>query len=108
MTKNTEVKKERKSGTLIVRMSEREREILDRKISESGAKSGAEYIRDYVINSNPKQKLVISPEVWKFVIAFDQVAMLCAMEIKEGPEKNQIIDALLKMKEQLLPGVRAY
>lgn len=53
--------KERKEGTLIIRLSKSEREIIEAKVQEAGYKAAGAFVRDYIVNCQPKAK--ISPNV---------------------------------------------
>lgn len=49
--------KERKEGTLIIRLSKSEREIIEAKVQEAGYKAAGAFVRDYIVNSKPKAKV---------------------------------------------------
>lgn len=49
--------KERKEGTLIVRLSKTEREIIEAKVQEAGYKAAGAFVRDYIVNCTPKAKI---------------------------------------------------
>jgi hypothetical protein len=49
--------KERKDGTLIIRLSKTEREVIEAKVQEAGYKSAGAFVRDYIANCTPKTKV---------------------------------------------------
>lgn len=53
---------EKKSSTLIVRVNEEERAIIDQKVKEAGYKSASAYVRDYIAREQPKAKAEINPK----------------------------------------------
>jgi hypothetical protein len=49
--------KERKEGTLIIRLSKSEREIIEAKVQVAGYKATGAFVRDYIVNCTPKTKV---------------------------------------------------
>lgn len=49
--------KERKEGTLIIRLSKSEREVIEAKVQEAGYKAAGAFVRDYIVNCTPKTKV---------------------------------------------------
>lgn len=49
--------KERKEGTLIIRLTKSEREIIETKVQEAGYKAAGAFVRDFIVNCKPKTKV---------------------------------------------------
>ena len=49
--------KERKEGTLIIRLSKSEREAVEATVKEAGYKAAGAFVRDYIVNCTPKTKV---------------------------------------------------
>ena len=55
-------KKERKTGTIIIRVNNEERKVIDEKVATAGYESASAYVRDYIARETPKLKTEISPK----------------------------------------------
>jgi hypothetical protein len=107
-TEGKKAQKERKTGSIMLRLSDREREILERKRDEAGAKSSAEFIRDYVINAQPKQRKLVIPDVLLLQNEFDYLAQTIMGPLPECKVKDDIRRHLSVIQEKILPSIRQY
>ncbi|HDZ55283.1 MAG TPA: hypothetical protein ENI17_07940 [Pseudomonas xinjiangensis] len=55
-------KKQRKTGAIIIRVNDEERQVIDDKVAAAGYKSTSAYVRDYIAREKPKLKTEISPK----------------------------------------------
>ncbi|MNC42244.1 hypothetical protein D3C75_910530 [compost metagenome] len=81
----------KKDKSLLIRMSADERAIFDERLKASGYKAAGAFVRDYVINSNPKRKYVIIPQAQK---ASEHLCELAQM-VMDGEEKEILIKKIV-------------
>ncbi len=79
--------KRAKDGSFIVRVSLEERQKIQEKVDEAGYKSASAFVRDYIANSKPKQKVSISLDV----MSFQKELMNLASMINAARPKDELI-----------------
>lgn len=86
--------KERKEGTLIIRLSKPEREIIEAKVQEAGYKAAGAFVRDYIVNCTPKAK--VGPDVVQIARELMSLASMINAE-KPGSELLEKVKHIAKI-----------
>lgn len=80
----------KKSSSITFRLTLEEKELAEAKVEKAGYKTISAFIRDYLINEQPKEKIAITPETFEIMSALTQLSA----EVKRGttrPLANTLI-----------------
>lgn len=97
---NNVEKKQRKTGSIIVRVSEDERGIIDAKIAEAGYKSASAFIRDYLAREKPKNKADIRPDS----LEMQRQLMSLSNMINGGSSKHELMSKIAELYRLAISG----
>lgn len=103
MTDDIETKKEvrqKKTGSIIVRVSEEERAIIDAKIAEAGYKSASAFIRDYLAREKPKAKADIRPDA----LEMQRQLMSLSSMISGNAGKHELMSKIAELYRLAISG----
>lgn len=93
-------KKQRKTGTIIVRVNDEERAIIDTKIAEAGYKSASAFIRDYLAREKPKAKADIRPDA----LEMQRQLMALSSMISGSASKQELMSKIAELYRLAIAG----
>jgi hypothetical protein len=70
------MKQENKTSSITFRLSEEEKEKAEKKVEAAGYKTISAFVRDYVINETPREKIEISPKSFELLSALSRLSAL--------------------------------
>ncbi|WPC03452.1 hypothetical protein SBP02_11720 [Pseudomonas benzenivorans] len=89
----TTEKPKTKSSSVTFRLTEEEKQLAQAKVEEAGYESISAFVRDYLINAQPKEKVSISPEIFEIMSALTKLSSV----VNKGttrPEANDLISKI--------------
>lgn len=90
----------RRNKPLIIRLNDKEREVIKTKCEEAGYQAAGAFVRDLLIKGKPGQKQRIPLSHLQLSLELQRIASL----IQKGKDSEHVVQELFALNNQLLTG----
>lgn len=91
----TTEKPKTKSSSITVRLTEEEKELAQSKAEQAGYEGISAFLRDYLINAQPKEKALITPEIFEIMSALTKLSAV----VNKGTTRPKANDLISKISQ---------
>ncbi|WP_374415252.1 plasmid mobilization protein [Ectopseudomonas oleovorans] len=98
----TTEKPKTKSSSITFRLTAEEKALAEAKVEQAGYETISAFVRDYLINEQPKEKIAITPETFEIMSVLTQLSA----EVNKGTTRP-LANALISKLSQIVMGMKS-
>jgi len=87
------MKQENKNNSVTFRLTDQEKEVAQGKAEGAGYKTISAFIRDYLINETPKDKISVSPKSFELLSAIS----IMSSKLNSGANRQELSEEIAKI-----------
>ena len=88
----------KKSSSITFRLTQAEKKLAQAKAEKAGYEGISAFVRDYLINEQPKEKIKITPEIFEIISALTKLSSV----INKGTTRPEANDLISKISQILM------